>query len=293
MNLGRLDLSLAGARRGGGSAFTLPGLFSDGTDGLLLPDFVDLTRQFLLPTGSTGNIAADTDPAGLETDTHSWGQTLAQVLAAQPELVSNPGNPFAATTGYTMVGGSLTVVGGALTVSNVTSNTKFAFIPITVVVGKTYKVVVSYSSGDLPFIGVGSASSGAASFDMGSVSPSGFGNATLIFVASATTAYIRVGPASSTSTLVSGFGAISCKLVAGNHARQATTTKRPLWRANSGKPYLQTDGSDDILVSPFIPTAACTFGIACRITNASTIMLGGETARATNAGTSASMPQVI
>lgn len=50
----------------------------------------------------------------------------------------------------------------------------------------------------------------------------------------------------------------------GNNVAQATTTRRPLWRENGGKPYLSYDGTDDVLVGPFLPTSALTVAAACR-----------------------------
>lgn len=66
----------------------------------------------------------------------------------------------------------------------------------------------------------------------------------------------------------------------GRNATQATTTKRPLWKDNSGKPYLAFDGSDDSLNSAFIPTANLTLAVAARLTKGAgtqIIMGGGAT----------------
>ena len=96
-------------------------------------------------------------------------------------------------------------------------------------------------------------------------------------MATSTTTWVRVHRSGSGAIVVS---AISCKLVPGNHALQATTTKRPLWTANSGKPYLLFDGTDDALVSPFIPGSAGTIAIAAKVpasVAATGIMIGGGT----------------
>lgn len=63
----------------------------------------------------------------------------------------------------------------------------------------------------------------------------------------------------------------------GKNATQGTTTKRPLWKENSGKPYLSLDGTDDSLGSTFVPGAgaAATIAFAGRINTASRLMLGG------------------
>lgn len=55
----------------------------------------------------------------------------------------------------------------------------------------------------------------------------------------------------------------------GNNATTATSTQRPLWRQNSGKSYIQPDGTDDRLLTPFLPTAALTVAAAWRCTDSS------------------------
>lgn len=70
----------------------------------------------------------------------------------------------------------------------------------------------------------------------------------------------------------------------GNNAVNATSGQRPLWRSNSGKPYLSFDGSDDRLVTTFVPRPAGTMAVAF---NAATLGvtqgLTGGGATATNA----------
>jgi hypothetical protein len=59
------------------------------------------------------------------------------------------------------------------------------------------------------------------------------------------------------------------------NATQATTTKRPIWKSNSGKPYLAFDGTDDFLTVPYIPDAAGTAAVAFRANNLNSTALGG------------------
>lgn len=48
----------------------------------------------------------------------------------------------------------------------------------------------------------------------------------------------------------------------GNNATTVTSTLRPLWKANSGKPYLNFDGTDDNLLNSFNPSTAGTLAVA-------------------------------
>lgn len=67
----------------------------------------------------------------------------------------------------------------------------------------------------------------------------------------------------------------SMKKVAGNHGSQTTSSARPFYKPNSGKPYLLFDGSDDTLITPFKPTTAMTFAAAFQPTNANSFAIGG------------------
>ncbi|MGK6312906.1 hypothetical protein [Neorhizobium sp. DT-125] len=66
------------------------------------------------------------------------------------------------------------------------------------------------------------------------------------------------------------------------NATQATSSLRPLWRANGGKPYLQPDAGDDRLLTTFIPTAALTLAFAGRLSGINQIVLGGGISPANN-----------
>ena len=67
----------------------------------------------------------------------------------------------------------------------------------------------------------------------------------------------------------------------GNNATQATTTKRPLYKTNSGKPYLSFDGTDDTLQSPFVMTNGMTIAAAFRATNLNAVPVGAAAAGST------------
>jgi hypothetical protein len=59
------------------------------------------------------------------------------------------------------------------------------------------------------------------------------------------------------------------------NASESTTTMRPTWQANSGKPYLAFDGVDDYLQTTLLPTTAMTMAVAFRSANANTNPMGG------------------
>ena len=65
----------------------------------------------------------------------------------------------------------------------------------------------------------------------------------------------------------------------GNNAMMATTTRRPLYKTNSAKPYALFDGSDDCLPSNYIPNATSGLTMAVAFNNTSgavqSSMLGG------------------
>jgi hypothetical protein len=61
----------------------------------------------------------------------------------------------------------------------------------------------------------------------------------------------------------------------GNHCTTATSTLRPLWKANSGKPYLNFDGTDDNLLNSFNTTDAGTLAAAFNGTTSSRTAIAG------------------
>lgn len=85
--------------------------------------------------------------------------------------------------------------------------------------------------------------------------------------------------AASTPVAADGDQVARCDDVAGrgNHATQSSASFRPAWYAGSGRPYILFDGSDDRLLTAFVPTAAVTLAIACRInaSGAAQLAIGG------------------
>lgn len=238
-------------------------LFGNGENGFLFYPATDLTRIYLTSVGQTA-VAANNDPVGLWLDNHSWqGRTLAQLLLVQPEKVTN-GDFSQGTTGWT--GNSISVTNGQLTgVSSAVSNV-CASQAVSVTVGKSYYVawdIVSVNVGTGSLVGLG-----------GVVVPiaAGTGSHTAILTAISTGGLNFFGSGINTSITIDN---VSVKEIPGNHALNATAGQRPLYKTNSPSPYLSFDGSDDRLVSPFIPTSNGTIAAAFYPTAVSGAAMGG------------------
>lgn len=265
---------------GGGSLQRM--LFGNGEDGFLFYPASDLTRLFTTSQGPT-NVAANDDPAGLWLDNHSWGgATYSTLVAGQTERVSN-GSFGTDTTGWTALGDeTLSVVAGRLRITfgadGFGGGSSGAYQAVSgLTVGASYLLQCGGryvgTNGAVGVRVTNSAGGGTAAATF-----YGFSNATgeaAIFVASATTMYVQVYGGYGTAATYVEADDISLKRIPGNHALNATSTQRPLYKTNSGKPYLNFDGTDDRVVSPFIPTTATTLALACRWTSANGIMLGG------------------
>lgn len=244
---------MGAARTKGGGLSDLLQLFRGGEDGFLFYPQSDLTRLFLVSTGTTGNVAADADPTGLDLDNHAWAsRSYSQQVAQSTELVSNGG--FASGTGWTAEAGWSIGAGVATCASGITNLYQSGILTS----GLYYLVtldITAYTSGALAIIG------GAA--------VSGLGSKSVIIKASSANLVLNSG------SFVGSIDNVSAKLIAGNHGQQATSTKRPLWNANSGKPYLSYDGVDDFLSTPFVIGAAATLAASFYVTAADGELLGG------------------
>lgn len=240
---------------------SLTSLFLNGEDGFLFGNFAELDELFLLSTGNTGNVAANDDPVGLALDDHSWaGQTLAQVLAAATDLTS----PLDLSTAPWSTLGTLSSVSadGFVNASGAGAGRTANILTI----GKWYRFTCNLTkSTSATFEVVAPAGTTRAS-----VAASGAQSLTGVFQATNAQLYLR----SAANDTITGLS-LSVKEVPGNHALQATAANRPLWKANAGKPYLLFDGSNDLLQTPLLPTAAMTLAAACRITVGATFILGG------------------
>ena len=256
-------------------------LFGNGEDGFLFGSWSELDELFTISTGPTA-VASDSDPVGLALDDHNWGaSTLAQVLAAATELVTNGGFDVDANWTKTANDGlnSVSISGGvgievrgsgaaadpslSQSITGLTAN-RLYYLAVAANVVAAASGGVSYV--DTPLFVAGGSGLGLrtiAAFFMASASSHNF-----IF---------RVGGGASASGTVQ-FDNASWKWVPGNHGLQATSGQRPLWRSNSGKPYLSFDGTDDRLSTPRLPSAAGTLAVAARGGSNSRIAIGVQDA---------------
>ncbi|MEZ0212422.1 MAG: hypothetical protein ACAH27_05660 [Xanthobacteraceae bacterium] len=243
MNLS-LESSL-GARRAAGGA--LLGFFADGADGLLL----DLTktdgRNFQTSLG-VGAVSAIADPIGLALDTHAWaGKTLAQVMAAQPDIVINGG--FAADTNWVKSAGA--TISGGLFNCNVAAFalTSQAYALET---GALYRVsysIVAYTSGSVRVnFGGGAQSNGTVQSSVGDyvdyIAPVSGNNSIWIQAAG--------------SGFVGSVDNVSIKKVPSNYGRQSTTGARPTLQTTGAR----FDASDDNLLTNYLALAGANCMVA-------------------------------
>jgi len=191
---------------------------------------------------------------GLALDQASWGgNTLAELLAAQTELVTN-GTFDTDLSGWTFpyITGTGTAVwsAGALEVTRVDgSNIGSANTTIATVAGRTYQVSYDGSgSGWRQFL-VGSSAGNSALLSVSSNEA----QVKRTFVAVGTTSYIWVR-ASTNGTAI--FDNISIKEIPGNHAIQTgASTLRPVRQADGAK----FDASDDNWLMAYLAAAGSNF----------------------------------
>lgn len=202
----------------------------------------------------TTPVTALGQPIGLALDKSRWGgKSFAQVMAAQPELVSNPGGPFADTTGWTAQQGTATVVSGKLRATRAGGTDGRATTPITCVVGRPYRVNVS---------GIAATATGAIVIANSTGSTAGAplsmtSDGAYTFIATQTTHYVMVLASSGADGTYVECGAVSVREIPSIPARQTASGARPLWQEDAlGARGLQFDGVDDFLVTPSIDFSA-------------------------------------
>lgn len=241
------DLGIGmGLTFGQGGVDPILAAFADGTDGFYF-DFSKTDRLFQNLTGTPADDPGENIYLGLES--HSWvGLTYAQEMAAQPELISNPGNPFTVTTGWALVGGTISVVSNKLRVTD-TGGGSSASILISTTSGSWYTVEYSgYAGTSLsPRIKVGTTAGG---LDLGYVIPSA-SSGRVSFQATGATTYVSIQAITGTNGQYVELSGISTKKIPGNHALQATTSFQPKWQTGG---LARFDGLDDNLTTTLTPS---------------------------------------
>lgn len=199
----------------------IPPLFAGGAQGAWF-DFTDTSTWY--------QDAAGTTPAATLGDVVGLVLDKSRGLALGPELVTN-GDFASGTTGWTVTGGvgSQAVVSGELVLTPVISTPMYSTQSFTTVVGKWYRVTGSIVSvsGPPSFYGIRKADDASATVNVVSLKTV-VGSADAVFLATATTTYIVLQVNGIASAATATFDNISVKLLAGNHASQATTAQKPL-----------------------------------------------------------------
>ena len=207
----------------------------------------DFSRADTLFQEATGITPAAVDQnVGLALDISKWGgKTLAQVLAGQPELVTNgtfdSDTAWTKGTGWSISGGKASIDG-----SNGAASYLAAIASPTYVVGRTYRLSFDYSlsSGRFRFNPAGGTTSASVGVGSGTFS-------TYVTALSASGLSIQAIDAGT----IGWVDNVSVKEIPGKHASQATSGARPVLKAGGLTRY---DGSDDNLLTTLVPSAAMT-----------------------------------
>ena len=246
---------------GGGSTF----------DPLLLSPSLLIDQKVLNP--GHGRTFQNLTNTAATADGHALGllHERSQSVVIGAELVSNAGNPFAVTTGWTSVNGSLAVVSGEL--EHTRDVSFWCSTPVTTVVGKLYRFSGSFYKSAAPtaaYLRAGTSIGGTenSSFSSTSTSPD---TKVGYFVATATTTYISFGCDGSSGDKAYLVG-VSVKLVSGNHPSQTTAASKPTLKFDSslGKWYMSFDGGDVLNLPAAVSASAATIITVGSITGAAT-----------------------
>lgn len=194
-------------------------------------DFTKTDDQFVEATGPT---PANTigQSIGLKLDRGLWGgKTLAQVIAAATELVTN-GTSLVDTTGWTGSNATLSTSGGVLIVTATTNGTAARATQTLsgLIVGSAYRLSLNIRkpNGATPSTGCFISGLGAGGSTAYTTSAS-FVPTTIYFIATATSHVLNLDL--SATGLVAGvtaeFNSISCKLIPGYAATQSSASLKP------------------------------------------------------------------
>jgi hypothetical protein len=263
-------------RRKGGFDW-YPGVLYQPGDILLWYDPSDLSTMFQDVAG-TSPVTADDQSVLLMLDKGQWGgKTLEQVLAAQPELVTN-GTFDTDTTGWTASNSTLSAVDGKLRVTNVGATNGIGYQSFPTTIGKTYKYTVTATAGTssaLPRIGT-------------AIGGSQYGTGSLIFTATSATAFISMRNGTAVDGAYADYDNVSIKEIPGYHRVQATPSQAPKYKTDGTLHWLLYDGTDDGNVTPTINWGTDEVAICAGVTKSSdsgaTPLFELSTSSSTNAG---------
>lgn len=245
------SLRIATLNKGG--RFDLAAFMASQSDGFWY-DFAKTDRLFQENIGPT---PAD-DPnevIGLALSSRLWnGASLAQVLAAAPELVTNPGGPFSDATGWTQQQGTMSVVSGKLRATRAAGSNGRVTAPISCVVGRTYSLEITGIFATATSSVVIANSTGSAAGAPLSVTTNG----RYYFTASQSTHYVMLLASAGADGTYVEIGSASVKEVSRYAATQSSGSLKPKFQT-TGAAF---DALDDYLATGYIPGATANFMIA-------------------------------
>ena len=186
-------------------------------------DPADLTSLRVGRDGSGGQPVVG-DPVGIMLDTSQFGgKTAEDYLAEATELVNNPGNPFSATTGWSigLGAGAISVSGGLLVYS--ASDPSRVVTSMATVVGSWYFLDwTGFATDGTNFVRVTISSDGSVAGEI--VAFTG-GDLKGYFQATATTTYVAFCAATGGVNDITG---LSAKAIPGHHAIAPSDSARPV-----------------------------------------------------------------
>ena len=226
---------------------------------------------------SAGNYTSSDGSTGFSAVDGTAGLVLDAAGSVGSELNTNPGGPFVATTGYSVVGsgGVMALVSGELELTATAGNFPAIRRSITTVVGSTYCVTA--------VIRRGTTGSNVAISATGSSITSGSTTNTTVtyyFVATVTSTSIDFGIPSAAANGTAYLVSESVREITGTRATQSTAANRPALRRGL---YNQALYSNDISNAVYSATAGAAKNSATQV---SLPVSGAKLTQSTTAGTS-------
>lgn len=224
--------------------FSLNAFLAAQSDGFAF-DFTKTDRFFQENTGPT--LADDVgESIGLALSSRLWnGRTLADELALQDELIVGAWTMSAA--------GSATATespAGTLNLTGDGTNPGVGDNSLTTVVGRTYRIDFTTANA-AHNLNIGTSQGNTSIINQSGIAA---GPHSVYFVATSTTTWVRF---LKTAAALATVSAISCKLVPGNHATQATGSLKPTRQVFYGysddQPELLVNGGFDAWTDPTVP----------------------------------------
>lgn len=211
-------------------------------------DFAKTDRFFQEAVGET--LADDAgESIGLALDSAAWaGVSLAVLVAAQPELMSNPGGPYTTTSGYIgSAGGALSIVSGNLRVTNGSALYGAGYATISTASDRFYRQDVDIVA--TPDISYPSAGSTPGGYELLNNPRTAGNNRSAYYKAVGALTYPKPTVGVNIVSRIAEFARYSVKEIPGNHALQATSNLQGKRQAGGVCRY---DGSDDNHLTTFL-----------------------------------------